>query len=68
MTNRSFFVLSCTREDLCVIWRYLMWDLASRFPGRSLPEKEEMLEKWLDMPFDPQQWDSAKRQSQRTVL
>lgn len=68
MTNRSFFVLSCTKEDLCAIWRYLMWDLGTRFSGRSVPEKEEILEKWLDQPFDSQQWESARRQSQRTVL
>ncbi|MBR6107563.1 MAG: hypothetical protein IKQ39_06105 [Oscillospiraceae bacterium] len=61
MTNRMYFTLSCTREDLCAVHRYAMYDLASRFSNVPLWERDEILEKWLDEPFDQQKWANAKR-------
>ena len=61
MTNRMYFTLSCNREDLCAVHRYAMWDLTSRFGNAPFWEREEILEKWLDEPFDQLKWAAAKR-------
>jgi len=61
MTNRTYFSLYCTKEDLPVVVRYSQREMSARCDYHSpIWVKEEIFEKWLDEPFDQRKWDSAK--------
>ncbi|MCQ2416375.1 MAG: hypothetical protein MJ071_01020 [Oscillospiraceae bacterium] len=65
MTNSEFFSACCSTQDLCAIDRYVRMDLEAYFEGKTLSEKEEILDKWLRQKMDPAKWDSANNPEHR---
>ena len=59
MSNRDFFVTYCVREDQCAYYRYAMADLASQMEDKPVWERREILDKWLNQPFDMRKWNAA---------
>ena len=68
ITNREFLNLKCYREDLPQINRMFLHDLNKFGPGIDAPlwEKDKFWEKWLDRPFNPDEWARASHPKDQT--
>lgn len=61
VNNRYYFLIHCTTHDLCTINRMWLRHL-DRSIGRDAPLDTKTLEydRWLDMDFDPTEWDRCQ--------
>lgn len=63
-TRREHFLEFCFKDDLAIISR-MFWNYAEHVCGHDAPMwvKDELYEKWLNGPFNYDEWNAASKVS-----